>query len=476
MNSEMTKHLISSQRLTDIRFWIIIFFVARLYAITNPPLEVGHNWRQTDGLMIARNFYERSANIFYPRVDVGGERTGIVGCEFPILNYLVYLMALVFGYDHWYGRLIVLIVSSFGVFFFHKVIRRYFGESPAFNSAILLMGSFWFSYSRKIIPDVFALSLCIISLYYALAYLESGKWSRLFLFFLLGALGCLSKILAASILTVLLVPLFDKEIPLVRKGVLSLFSFFILILVCGWYFAWVPYLNETYGFGDHFFMGLTFEEGFKRISDNIPLMSKRFYDTAMKYTGFAAFLFAIVISIRKKAWIALVIFLPPFLAFLFMLIKTGSSMIGDTYYILTFVPSMAFITGYGLAQIPNRKVVAFILLVVVVENVSAQIYDFRIRQPYRSLASLESIMDSVSAPQDLVIINSSTNEPTAMYFAHRRGWVAPNTMLQDETFLKDIINKGCKVAVIAKKLHGDTDLKFPIVHESEYFRVYRLNE
>jgi hypothetical protein len=121
--------------LKDIRFWIVFFFLIRMYGITFPPLEVGHNWRQTDGLMIARNFYERSPNIFYPTVDVAGEKTGIVGCEFPILNYLIYLLSLIFGYQHWYGRIIVLIFSSLGILFFYKVIKKKFTESVAFNAS-----------------------------------------------------------------------------------------------------------------------------------------------------------------------------------------------------------------------------------------------------------------------------------------------------------------------------------------------------
>src|SRR4051812_45439006 len=86
--------------LKDIRFWIIFFFIIRMYGITYPPLEVGHNWRQTDGLLIARNFYERDANIFFPQTDLAGEKSGIVGCEFPLLNYLVYLVSIPFGFQH----------------------------------------------------------------------------------------------------------------------------------------------------------------------------------------------------------------------------------------------------------------------------------------------------------------------------------------------------------------------------------------
>jgi len=35
---EKIKFLVS-----DIRFWIIVFFVIRLFGITNAPLEMGHN-------------------------------------------------------------------------------------------------------------------------------------------------------------------------------------------------------------------------------------------------------------------------------------------------------------------------------------------------------------------------------------------------------------------------------------------------
>ena len=45
----------------------------------DPPLEVAHNWRQTLGAMIARNFLETDNNILYPRIDITGEKTGITG-------------------------------------------------------------------------------------------------------------------------------------------------------------------------------------------------------------------------------------------------------------------------------------------------------------------------------------------------------------------------------------------------------------
>ncbi|HEY9049502.1 MAG TPA: glycosyltransferase family 39 protein [Ohtaekwangia sp.] len=459
----------------DIRFWILFFFLLRMYGITFPPLEVGHNWRQTDGLMIARNFYERDANIFYPTVDVAGEKSGIVGCEFPLLNYIVYLVAAVFGYEHWYGRLVVLLFSSIGVFFFHRILRKYFGESVAFNAAIILLVSFWFSHSRKNIPDIFAVSLCITGLYYALAYLEEGKWYRLAIYFILALAGCLAKVTAASVLSVLLIPFLNKENPATRKVTLGLFSCAILAGIYGWYLVWIPYLNETYGFGDHFSMGTSFMEGAKSFIGSFPKVSKRFYDTAMKYTGFAAFLAGLFFLIRKKQWIAFAAFLLPFLSFMLVLIKTGNSIIGDTYYILTVIPCMAFVAGYGLAQIPNKKVIAAALVIIAIEGIADQIYDFRVRQPNKSLEELETIMDGISKRDDLIAINSDVHNPTAMYFAHRRGWTVTNDFLSHEENIQDMHAKGCKFIVIAKEQYGDISLAFPKVHESQYFKIYKLN-
>ena len=60
--------VIKKNYFTDIRFWILLFFFLRLYGITNAPLEISHNWRQSLTNMIARNFLEIDNNILYPRM------------------------------------------------------------------------------------------------------------------------------------------------------------------------------------------------------------------------------------------------------------------------------------------------------------------------------------------------------------------------------------------------------------------------
>ena len=121
--------------LNDFRFWIALFFIVRLFGISDPPLEAAHNWRQVTVNMVARNFLETDSNIFYPRIDICGEKTGITGMEFPLLNYLIFLFSKLFGYTHWYGRLINLFVSSFGVYYFYLLIKKKFHERSLFRQA-----------------------------------------------------------------------------------------------------------------------------------------------------------------------------------------------------------------------------------------------------------------------------------------------------------------------------------------------------
>ena len=209
--------------LGDIRFWISIFFLIRLFGITNPPLEVAHNWRQTAVNTVARNFQEVDNNIFYPRFDTGGNTSGISGTEFPLFNYLIYLSNLIFGYSHWYGRLINLIVSSFGAWAFYLLVKKHFNKNAAFFGTIVFLSSLWFAFSRKIMPDTFSISLCLIALLMALNFLKNGRSRMLLLYCLFASMGILSKIPSIVVLTPLVCAILSSSYYASRKYSLVVF-------------------------------------------------------------------------------------------------------------------------------------------------------------------------------------------------------------------------------------------------------------
>ena len=76
----------------DIRFWILLFFVFRLYGITNAPLEIGHSWRQSLTNMIARNFlkYKLTLEAIADRVSSKNDLIAINGDKNPQLMYFIH--------------------------------------------------------------------------------------------------------------------------------------------------------------------------------------------------------------------------------------------------------------------------------------------------------------------------------------------------------------------------------------------------
>lgn len=132
-------------------------------------------------------------------------------------------------------------------------------------------------------PDTFSVSLVIIGLYFCYLYLKTDSSKFLFLYFALSCLGMLCKIPALSLVSVVLILLFIKEIPLRKKITVFIATSSSVSMVFLWYFLWVPHLSKTYPFQLYFPKGLL--EGYKEISSLWPQFFKKFY-----FDGLSSFL------------------------------------------------------------------------------------------------------------------------------------------------------------------------------------------
>lgn len=455
----------------DFRFWVLLFFVLRMYGITNPPLEAAHNWRQTLTCSIARNFYEVDPNIFYPRVDIDGEKSGIIASEFPLFNYLIFLVSKVFGYAHWYGRLINLIISSLGIYFFYLIIRKNFSRPHALFSGILLLCSLWFMYSRKIMPDTFSISLVIMGLYFGLEFLFRHKVWQVILFVILSALGGLSKIPSLLILSVLIIPVFSGSVEKKAKAFIIMASAIVLCIVGLWYYYWVPHLQHTFGF--QLFFEKDLKTGISEISNYWREALQKFYFGAfLSYIAFAMFLLGLFFAIKSRSKTELFAFIAGLLAFIFFAAKTGAVFPTHSYYILPFVPFMAFIAGYGLSKIRTRYLKIVIVAAIIIESLANQQHDFRIKDKELYLLNLENLCDNISIRNDLVAFSGGPGYQQ-MYFAHRRGWSLEYTEWNDPARIRSIKQKGCRLLFINKKDSAEK-LKYEIIFENENYTVYKL--
>ncbi len=455
----------------DIRFWLIFFFTVRLYGITNAPLEFGHSWRQSLTNMVSRNFVEQGADLLHPTIDMAGNQSGVIASEFPFFNYLTYLFSEAFGYEHWYGRLINLTISTLGIYFFYKLLKSILNQRVAFFSAMVLIVSIWFGYSRKTMPDTFSVALLLMGLYYAYAYLTSGKWYFNGAFFFLCTLGMLCKIPALSLFSVLILIPFLGQIDLKRRLILSLTAMISFAIVCLWYFYWVPHLLETYEYQLYFPKGLL--EGMNEISMHIPELFEQFYFNAhFSFLGFAAFLIGAVLFFWKREFKLVKIGIGIVsLVFGLFILKTGAVFPTHSYYIVPFVPIMALFAGYWLTRIP--KVWGVVLMVLIAaEGIGNQQHDFFIKESEKYKLSLEATLDGVVPKEALIVINGG-DSPQHIYFANRRGWTIMPELITYQS-LDSLSELGAGYLVFDKSW-GEVDYSpYKVIHSDEHFSVYRL--
>ncbi|MDA3890810.1 MAG: glycosyltransferase family 39 protein [Salinivirgaceae bacterium] len=373
--------------------------------------------------------------------------------EFPIFNYLIYLISLVFGYQHWYGRLLNLIVSSFGIYFFSLLVKKYFSSKTSLYSSIILIVSVWFIFSRKIMPDTFSMSLIFMGFYYGTNYFEKRSGLKhLLLYFFLTTLGMLAKLPCGYIL-ILFVPIIVQQRKNYSKIIIFSVVSLISILITGiWYFYWVPNLVETYGFW-HFFMGKDMGIAIQEILEYWNLTLSRFYGTAIQYTGFVTFAGGLIYAAFKRNIKILLVFGLSFAAFLIIILKAGFTFSHHSYYIIPFAPIMALLAGYALAEIKNQNWAISILAIICLEGVLNAQHDFRIKTNEAALIQLENDLDHLSNRNKLILINSGSY-PTPMYFAHRKGWIVENSTILDGDYIDSLSNLGLKHIVILKKTFG----------------------
>ena len=464
------KHFFSLMK--DIRFWIIFFLLIRLVGITNPPLEIGHSWRQVLTNMLSRNMLEISPSLLYPRIDMDGTGTGIIGSEFPVFNFLTYLWFKIFGFSHWAGRLINLVVSSIGIYYFYRIVKRYFTTEVAFSAAFILIVSGWFGFARKIMPDTFSVSLVIISLYYASIFLD--KWQRkdLLLFTFFATMGALSKMPSVSILAVLAIPVFSSKYPLRQKLELMGAGTIVMLFLGLWYFYWVPYLLDTYGYKLFFTRDLL--QGLKELIFNwFDTLDKFFFASFFSFVAFFFFLKGLYNSFKDKNKLILLSLFYISLIFLFYMMKTGDVFSFHSYYIIPFTPIMALIAGYGLSKL-KAKWMYFFLLVISVESIANQYNDFFIKDELKCKLKYELIADEFTNKDDLVVVTGGM-DPITMYYLHRKGWSVYNDVLTDSIKMDEMHKQGAKYIFVDKRQFSG-NLKLKIVKQTECLDVYTFSE
>jgi hypothetical protein len=372
-----------------------------------------------------------------------------------------------------------------GLFRFHKMSKVLFDERVANYAALSLMASVWFSISRKIMPDTFAVSLVIIGLSYWVQYCIQIRFKDWVLGLIFVSLGVLSKIPSACLVAALFPMVWMNQIH--RKTKILIFSgaFLSILPAIVWYFYWVPYLNT---FGYPWFISKGLMEGVLEILPLWQLLFEKFYFTSFySFLALAVMIYGVIVCAvkRDKAfWIGMA---SVTMVFVFYMIKTGSVFPKHTYYVIPFVPVMCLFVGFGLNSLSGlrfgNKLPNVLIFFIVLEGVSNQMHDHFIKKSEMYKLTLASEVSKHIPKSDLVIINSGVN-PQELYFLNRKGWVALNEQVLDHNQMNTWIKKGAKYLVFYKSSYKNwvtLDIMktsvtpdVELVFENEHYALYKL--
>lgn len=437
---------VERRKLGPISLWIGVFFLIHLIGIWNPPIEAAHSWRQATGLMVARNYFEGNTSFFYPMVDETNGLSGIIGMEFPLLYYIQGKLGILFGFHVGIGRLLNVLISTLGLAYFYALVRRMATEKTAFYATLLFMISCYFMYSRKVMPDTEAIAFYLMGIYYFFKTLHSRKYRFAVFSFLFLSLGLLLKISILPLVVFVVWAYFNDTLNRKRKWVFFL-PLLSLIPAFVWYFIWNPYLEHTYG--NWYNLGGGLMEGARTLLGSfLPLLNHLVFHPFFSYMAFLLLVFGLYKFIKggvPLAWkICIPLYVILFIAYAF---KSGAIFLSHEYYILPIVPLLAILGGLALSKLGKYAWMG--LLLISIEAIGNQLYDFKFNHGEAYKLNLSSLASTYIPNNSLVAINGNSN-PQELFFLGRKGWNLSNEKMCDTQFMVRIIQKGCRFVIINK--------------------------
>ena len=144
------------------------------------PLFGPHHYRMNESAAMARNFYEHSMNIFYPRIDWGGAGPGFIEEAFQLYSFLVAVLYKLFGPLEPLGRALSLVAHVATAYLIFRV------ERPMSENRSALFAVFFFGasamgiyYGRSFQPDSLILLCAVATVYLFRRFTEEGSRSAL---------------------------------------------------------------------------------------------------------------------------------------------------------------------------------------------------------------------------------------------------------------------------------------------------------
>ncbi len=160
----------------------LVFTAGSLRVFDHFPDSV-HRWRQSDCAAYTKTFYRNNTGLLTPGTFNLAGQNGRVASEFPIIYYLSAQIEKGVGEHYWVNRSINFGLYFLGLWALLATFTRYLFRGKRFAAfcvvALLAASPFYYYYALNFLPNVPAISLSFIGLYFLFAFREKRRWLSL---------------------------------------------------------------------------------------------------------------------------------------------------------------------------------------------------------------------------------------------------------------------------------------------------------
>lgn len=421
------------------------------------PLLGTNSWRQSDNAAIARNYVAHGYRFLEPRVDWGGERTGVVQMEFPVYQYAIALLYGLLGEHDWFGRWISIACSLAAMWWVRTLATRTMGVAAGMWS-VLFMATLplYVYYSRAVMVES-AMLCCVCGglLAFDIWLEERRRWAWWAAAAAI-ALGALFKPVAlAAGLPLLWLAWHRLGLRLFLRPALWGFALLTIAPAACWYGYSAGLLARDqltllgdwrYGTDKWGNWDLTLSWRFWN-----RILFQRLAEKHLTWPGFALLVAGLALPRLGRregvfaAWLA---------AAAVASAVAAPGAFAHEHYQLWFVPPAAVLMGKGVVTKLRKKIWASWSTAAVSVCLAAYIPAAAWR--YAAVCELERPEESVAwrigrlladhTEPDALVVSVNNHDPTDLYHARRRGWGLHITQLEaeGEALLRDRAWRGAR--------------------------------
>ncbi len=469
------------------RFWSILLVVILLVGIWvrfknffTLPVDA-HAMRQTDTECVTYFLYTGKANFFKPKACLMRPVSNIDGfffLEMPFYEGLIALGYKILGPEIWVGRVVNLILYLLGSLVLYKLLGKWIDKITAILGVVIyafMPGSIFFV-GHAIHPDVMAVSLIWVSLYFGWKYKEKSKMLFLILSGLFLGISVASRPFGLICLPLLFYFLWLRKSKYWNYLLVTILG----VMFYGWWRWWTNYLGVDVSWENWVLSGREkiFDLGILK-----NLVWKNVVGETMGKTVSGLALIGLLVGVFKKDKKIVPLILWILGVFVYWIMVPNGNLTHQ-YYADVYIPLFVILASIGWKFVWNKSKILAVLIVPILIYNGIRVSNYHFEREIEADIDIQvakEIDQKITDDKKIIYLARSNSVPLSL--AHRQGWMLgewPTDVAGQIWSFMEMRNY--KFDYIVEPKHK-VDLKtedweiikqnYPLVEEGELINIFR---